>query len=114
MLTANADIRFTLEDKSYSAKPLRVAFNFGPGLLFTGEIISEYAEYSYNETYGVSVDFFTIEDDAYAALRPVLMPEMGVTMQAGSRILGTAKLNDFVYGGHNNKTTPENADVCGQ
>ena len=97
MLTANADIKFTLEDKSYSAKPLRVAFNFGSGLLFTGEINSEHAIYTYNETYGVNVDFFTVEDEAYVALRPVLKPGMGVTMQAGSRILGTAELNNFVY-----------------
>jgi len=100
MLTAEAAIRFTLENKSYSVKPLRVAFNFGPGLLFTGEIISEHKEYSYNETYGVNVDFFTVEDDAYAALQPVLMPVMGVTMQAGSRILGTAELSNFVYKGN--------------
>ena len=97
MLTANADIKFTLEDKNYSVKPLRVAFNFGPGLLFTGEIISKHAIYSYNETYGVLIDFFTVEDDAYAALKTVLTPGMGVTMQAGSRILGTAELRNFEY-----------------
>jgi hypothetical protein len=97
MLTANAAIKFTLENKSYSVKPLRVAFNFGQGLLFTGEINSEHNEYEYNETYGVNIDFFTIEDDAYAALRPVLEPSMGVVMQAGSRILGTAELSNFVY-----------------
>jgi len=97
VLSANAVIKFTLEGKDYSAKPLRVAFNFGPGLLFTGEIVSEHAVYSYNEPYGVNVDFFTVEDDAYAALQSVLMPVMGVTMQAGSRILGTAELSNLVY-----------------
>jgi hypothetical protein len=97
MLTANAVIRFTLIDKNYNVKPLRVAFNFGSGLLFTGEIVSDHAEYSYNETYGVAVDFFTVEDEAYAALEPILEPGMGVTMQAGSRILGTAELNNFTY-----------------
>jgi len=99
MLTANAKIRFTLEKKNYSAKPLRVAFNFGPGLLFTGEIISDHSEYSYNEKYIVKIDFFTIEDEAYKALQPNLTPDMGVTMQAGSRILGTAELSDFMYKG---------------
>ena len=97
MLTANAAIKFTLEEKNYSAKPLRVAFNFGPGLLFTGEIVSEHDVYSYNETYGVNVNFFTVEDDSYAALQSVLVPGIGVTMQAGSRILGTAELSDFTY-----------------
>ena len=97
MLTANADIRFTLENKSYSVKPLRVAFNFGSGLLFTGEIISEHPVYSYNEKYGVNINFFTVKDDAYLALQPVLAPSMGVTMQAGSRILGIAELSNFVY-----------------
>ena len=97
MLSANAAIKFTLENKNYSVKPLRVAFNFGPGLLFTGEIISEHAVYSNNETYGVKIDFFTVEDDAYSVLRPMLSPGMGVTMQAGSRILGTAELSDFEY-----------------
>ena len=97
MLTANAAIKFTLEEKNYSVKPLRVAFNFGPGLLFTGEIVSDHAVYSYNEIYGVCVNFFTVEDDAYAALNPILTPGIGVTMQAGSRILGTAELSNFVY-----------------
>ena len=97
MLTANAAIKFTLEEKNYSVKPLRVAFNFGSGLLFTGEIVSDHPIYSYNETYGVNVNFFTVEDDAYAALQTVLMPGIGVTMQAGSRILGTAELSNFVY-----------------
>ena len=97
MLTANAIIKFTLEDKNYSVKPLRVAFNFGSGLLFTGEIISEHAEYLYNETYGVNVDFFTVEEEAYAALKSVLIPGIGVTLQAGSRILGTAELSNFIY-----------------
>ena len=99
MLTANAVIRFTLENKNYSVKPLRVAFNFGPGLLLTGEINSECAEYAYNETYGVNIDFFTVEDEAYTALKKVLKPEMGVTMQAGSRILGIAELSNFTYEG---------------
>ena len=97
MLTANAAIRFTLEGKNYSAKPLRVAFNFGPGLLFTGEVISEHTVYSYNKTYGVNIDFFTVEKDAYTALQSVLKPVMGVTMQAGSRILGTAELSNFTF-----------------
>jgi len=97
MLTANAEIKFTLEEKNYSVKPLRVAFNFGPGLLFTGEIVSEHTIYSYNEVYGVNVNFFTVEDEAYAVLKSVLAPGIGVTMQAGSRILGTAELNNFVY-----------------
>ena len=99
MLIANANIRFTLENKNYCVKPLRVAFNFGSGLMFTGEIISEHPEYSYNRKYGVSVDFFTVEDDAYAALQSVLMPNIGVVMQAASRILGTAELSNFVYNG---------------
>ena len=97
MLTASADIRFTLENKNYSVKPLRVAFNFGSGLLFTGEIISEHDIYFNNETYGVNIDFFTVEDDAYAALQSVLIPGIGVTMQAGSRILGTAEFHNFFY-----------------
>ena len=97
MLTADAIIKFTLENKSYNVKPLRVAFNFGEGLLFTGEIISEHDLYSYNEPYKVNVDFFTIEDDSYSALKRILLPNMGVVMQAGSQILGTANLSNFKY-----------------
>ena len=97
MLTADATIKFTLEDKNYSVKPLRVAFNFGEGLLFTGEIISDHDIYSYNEPYKVNIDFFTIEDDSYSALKNVLLPNMGVVMQAGSQILGTASLSNFKY-----------------
>ena len=97
MLTANAVIKFTLENKSYNVKPFRVAFNFGEGLLFTGEIISDHDIYSYNKPYKVNVDFFTIEEDSYSALKRVLLPKMGVVMQAGSRILGTAELSNFKY-----------------
>ena len=97
MLKANAEIKFTLEGKDYSAKPLRVVFNFGPGLLFSGEIISNHEIYQHNKSYNVNVDFFTIQDDSYAALKPVLEPKMGVVMQAGSRILGIAELNNFEY-----------------
>ena len=97
MLTADATIKFTLENKSYNVKPFRVAFNFGEGLLFTGEIISDHDVYSYNKSYNVNVDFFTIEDDSYSALKRVLLPNMGVVMQAGSQILGTADLRNFKY-----------------
>ena len=97
MLTASATIKFTLENKNYNVKPFRVAFNFGEGLLFTGEIISDHDVYSYNKPYNVNVDFFTIEDDSYSALKHVLLPNMGVVMQAGSQILGTADLSNFNY-----------------
>ena len=97
MLTANANIRFTIEGKNYSAKPLRVVFSFGPGLLFSGDIISDHPVYECNEVYNVKIDFFTIQDDSYAALQPVLSDNMEVIMRAGYQILGIAELSDFKY-----------------
>ena len=98
MLKAKAEILFTLEGRSYSGKiNLRPVFRFDEGLLFSGAIKSEHDEYLQGVKYGVDIDFFTIEDEAYEAVKPLLKPDMGVVIQAGRRILGIAKLLDFAY-----------------
>ena len=45
----------------------------------------------------VDIDFFTIEDEAYNTLQPLLKSGLGLTIQEGARITGIAKLVDFTY-----------------
>jgi hypothetical protein len=101
MLNAKAEITFTLEGRNYSGSkyPLRPAFRFGDGLLFSGNIKSNCNEYLYNEKYNVDIEFFTIEDDSYSAIKPYLSEGVDLVMQEGSRIIGLAKLNSFTYSG---------------
>jgi hypothetical protein len=98
MLRAKAEIQFTLPDRTYhGSKHFRPVFRFGDGLLFSGTILSNVVEYSPNKKYTVDIDFFTIEDEAYNALKPVLKSGMGLTIQEGVRITGIAKLMEYSY-----------------
>jgi hypothetical protein len=98
MLKAKAEIMFTLENKNYlNNSKLQPVFNFGKDLLFSGTIKSDDKEYLYRKKYEVDIDFFTIYGEAYDAVKPALKPDMGLTIQAGKRILGIAKLIDYKY-----------------
>ena len=98
MLKAKAEIQFTLPDRTYHGnKHFRPVFRFGDGLLFSGTIIGDETEYAPNKKYIVDIDFFTIEDEAYSALQPLLKSGMGLTIQEGARITGIAKLVDYTY-----------------
>jgi len=101
MLNAKAEITFTLEGRSYSGAkyPLRPAFRFGEGLLFSGNIKSDEPMYMCNEKYHVDIEFFTIEEEGYAAIKPFLSEGVDLVMQEGSQIIGLAKLNSFTYSG---------------
>jgi hypothetical protein len=98
MLNAKAEVQFTLPDRVYhGSKHFRPVFRFADGLLFSGTILSDTKEYAPNKTYLVDINFFTVEDEAYNALKPLLKAGMGLTIQEGSRITGIAKLVDFNY-----------------
>ena len=98
MLKAKAEITFTLHDQNYEGgKHFRPVFRFTDGLLFSGTVISDHTEFLYNQPYIVDLEFFTIGDEAYSALRPLMSVGMGLTIQAGSRIIGIASLLDFSY-----------------
>ena len=98
MLKAKAEIKFTLQGKNYAGgKHFRPVFRFSEGLLFSGTVISGDDEYVHNKVYEVDIDFFTVKDEAYRALQRVLKPDMGLTIQAGSRIIGIATLLDYSY-----------------
>jgi len=104
MLKAKGDIIFTLEGSDYTASDhFRVAFSFGSGLLFSGAIKSDNKQYTQGQTYHVDIEFFTIEDEAYELVKPNLVDVLDTVMCAGSRILGLAKLTDFVYDGQDVK-----------
>ena len=99
MLRAKAEIQFTLEGKNYVPdNQFRIAFKFGEGLIFSGTIKSNHAEYLQGERYMTDVEFFTVEDDAYVALKPVLHKGKTLSLCAGKRILGVAVLHDYTYG----------------
>ena len=99
MLHAKAEIQFTLEGKNYVPDDqFRIAFNFGDGLIFSGTIRSNHTEYLQGEKYLTDVEFFTVEDEAYAALQPILRKGKTLSLCAGKRILGVAVLQDYDYG----------------
>ena len=98
MLKAKAEIQFTLPDRIYhGSKHFRPVFRFGDGLLFSGTVVSEEIEFTPNKKYLVDIDFFTIKDEAYSTLQPLLKTGLGLTIQEGARITGIAKLVDFTY-----------------
>jgi len=101
MLSAKAEIKFTLKGQNYEGgKHFRPVFRFAEGLLFSGTVISDHNEFIYNQPYIVDLEFFTVEDEAYSAIQPLLSTGMGLTIQAGSRIIGIATLLDYSYTGH--------------
>ena len=74
MLRARAEIQFTLRGRNYrSGKHFRPVFKFGEGLLFSGTVVSDDNEYVNNRAYTVDIEFFTVEDEAFCALQPVLL-----------------------------------------
>jgi len=99
MLKIKAEIMFTIPNQSYSGRqyPLRPTFNFGKGFLFSGTIKSAYNEYLYGQIYFVDVEFPTIECEAYDCIQHLVKIGMNLVIQIGLRIIGTAKLIDFVY-----------------
>ena len=98
MLKAKGEIQFTVEGKNYEASnQFRIAFKLGEGLLFSGSIISNVKEYVQGQTYSVDIEFFTVEDEAYSAIKPSLGNELDSVMCAGRKILGVAKLWGFEY-----------------
>jgi len=97
MLKAKGEIMFTLDGKNYTADQLRPAFMFAEGLLFTGGIKSDNEMYYQGQTYNVDIEFYTIEDEAYSTLKPLLKDIMDLAVCSGKRILGKAKLWDFNY-----------------
>ena len=101
MLKARAEIMFTLEGRNYAVenRVFQPPFNFGKDLLFTGTIKSGHKEYLYNHEYETDIEFFTIENEAYSAVQPLLRQGMDLAIQEGKRIIGIAKLLDFVYEG---------------
>jgi len=97
MLKAKGEIVFTLENKNYTADQLRPAFMFAEGLLFTGGIKSNNDMYYQGQTYDVDVEFYTVENEAYTILKPLLKDFMELVICSGKRVLGKAVLHDFIY-----------------
>ena len=96
MLKAKVEIMFTKEGKTYEGD-CRPAFNFGNDLLFSGAVMSPVTEYLPKQKYIVDVAFFTISSEGYEMVKSLLKPNMGMTMQEGSRIIGVAKLLEYTY-----------------
>ena len=61
-------------------------------------MISDEDVYLHNHQYIVDIDFFTIEDDAFNVVSPILKSGMDFAIQEGARkIVGIAKLLDYRY-----------------
>ena len=99
MLRVKAEIIFTIEGKNYKngKHPLSPAFRFADGLAFSGDIKSEYPEYVYNQKYIVDIEFFTINSEAYEAIKPLIKKGMNLTISTARSILGLSKVLDFDY-----------------
>ena len=97
MLKAKGEVIFTLEGKNYTSDQLRPAFMFAEGLMFTGGIKSDVDMYYHGQTYNVDIDFYTVEDEAYSMLKPLIKDYMDIIICSGKRVLGKAKLHNFVY-----------------
>lgn len=86
----------------YTAKgTLRPPFKFVEGLLFSGTIKTmdiSLETFLFEKEYIVDVDFYTIEDEAYEALKPYLKIGMNLIISLGSKAIGEAKLLDYEYG----------------
>lgn len=78
---------------------LRPAFNFGKELLFSGTIKNDNSlqQYLFEKEYVVKVEFPTIEDEVYEAIKPLIKIGMNLNIQTGSKIIGKAKLLDYDY-----------------
>jgi hypothetical protein len=106
MLIAKAEIiffkineNFSIDDGLDASNTLRPAFNFGEDLLFSGTIIndSSFQKYLYEKEYVIKIEFPTIEDEAYEAVKPLIKIGMDLNMQTGSKTIGKAKLLDYTY-----------------
>ncbi|GLC30962.1 hypothetical protein [Clostridium omnivorum] len=106
MLIATAKIIFlkinensSNDDGLEARNTLRPAFDFGEDLLFSGTIKNDSSlqKYLYEKEYVVKVEFPTIEDEAYEAIKPLIKIDMDLNIQTGSKIIGKAKLLDYAY-----------------
>jgi hypothetical protein len=103
MLKGKVRMTPMLYGKNYKNHPhLRLCFLFGDdvkGFRLTGGVRSSCAEFLQGETYDVDVEFFTVIDDAYSKLKPILKKGMRLAICEGRKIVGDAQLLDFKYVG---------------
>ena len=98
MLKAKAEIQFTIDGRKFDKRYFRPTFNFGNNLLFSGNLVSDNDVYLHNHPYIVGIEFFTIEDEAFTMVAPVLRAGMDFAVQEGARrIVGIARLIEYEY-----------------
>ena len=101
MLKGKVRITPTLHGKNYTAhNQLRMCFLFKGAekeYWLTGNVKSQHPEYLQGQTYDVDVDFFTVTDEGYAQLKPILSKDMRLAICEGRKIVGDARLLDFKY-----------------
>lgn len=54
-------------------------------------------KYLYEKEYVIKVEFPTIENEAYEAIKPLIRIGMDLNIQTGSKTIGKAKLLDYAY-----------------
>ncbi len=102
MIRAKMDIVFFKEKntKNYKCDSiLRPSFMVGEGMLFSGQINGKgtNGEYLLGGKYEVSVDFFTINDEAYIHTKHLINLGMTMNIQLASKVIGEAVLKSYIY-----------------
>lgn len=107
MLTLDAKIYFdtklensdALDNDLDTKKIIRPAINFGDGLLFSGSVkVNESTTMiKRGESYEVTVNFPTIENEAYGAIRSFLCPNAVFKIQVSSKVIGKCTMLEYSY-----------------
>ncbi|QSX06732.1 hypothetical protein JYG23_04610 [Sedimentibacter sp. zth1] len=107
MLIIEAEILFDTPDTNETALDndldtkyaIRPAINFGNDLLFSGDIKvdSIVKQIKRGRVYNVSIEMPTIEDEAYEAIKSLLIIGNNFKIQSASRLVGKGTINDYVY-----------------
>ncbi|MFS1513023.1 hypothetical protein VQL36_11390 [Chengkuizengella sp. SCS-71B] len=109
MLILEAEIYFDKPNENPKALPndlstkilIRPAINFGNDLLFSGQIETDknIEVIKRGKLYKVTIDMFTVEDEAYDAINHLVYKGSRFKLQSASRVTGKGKILDFIYCG---------------
>jgi hypothetical protein len=102
MLTIRAKIEFYSDKLSHNLSTqneLRPGFNFGNNFIFSGTIIADkdVDEIIRGNEYEVTVEFPTIEKEAYSAIKYLISFGILIQIQNASKIIGKGEILDFKY-----------------
>jgi|LGOV01.1.fsa_nt_gb hypothetical protein len=102
MLIVRANIKFYKNEIKYNLsteRALRPAFDFGNGMLFSGELKpdQELKEIVPGIEYELDISFFTIDNEAYEAVSRFIKKGSNLKIHTGSKIIGEGCIKNFTY-----------------